>query len=44
MLFVPTVVTQQNIAATLATPGFALKTADVCTADYAAACAKLGIH
>ena len=43
-LFVPIVVTQQNIAATLATPGFALKTADVCTADYAAACAKLGIH
>jgi simple sugar transport system substrate-binding protein/D-xylose transport system substrate-binding protein len=42
-LFTPTVVTQQNVAEILQAPGFALKTADVCTAEYKAACDKLGI-
>lgn len=42
-LFVPEVVTQENIAKLLATPGFAIKVADICTADYKAACDKLSI-
>jgi simple sugar transport system substrate-binding protein/D-xylose transport system substrate-binding protein len=42
-LFTPTVVTQDNVAQLLATPDFALKIADVCTAEYKAACDKLGI-
>jgi D-xylose transport system substrate-binding protein len=42
-LFTPTVVTQQNVAEVLATPDFALNVADVCTAEYKAACDKLGI-
>jgi simple sugar transport system substrate-binding protein/D-xylose transport system substrate-binding protein len=42
-LFTPTVVTQDNVAETLKTPDFALKIADVCTAEYKVACDKLGI-
>jgi D-xylose transport system substrate-binding protein len=42
-LFTPTVVTQQNVAETLMAPDFALKVADVCTAEYKADCDKLGI-
>jgi D-xylose transport system substrate-binding protein len=42
-LFTPTVVTQENVAETLKTPDFALKIADVCTAEYKAACDQLGI-
>jgi simple sugar transport system substrate-binding protein/D-xylose transport system substrate-binding protein len=42
-LFTPTVVTQENIGQVLLGPGGALKVSDVCTAKYAAACAKLGI-
>jgi D-xylose transport system substrate-binding protein len=42
-LFVPTVVTKENLAATLTSPGFALKVSDVCTPSYKAACDKLGI-
>ncbi len=41
-LFVPTVVTQQNIKEVLVDSG-AFKASDVCTAAYAAACSKLGI-
>lgn len=41
-LFVPTVVTSENLADTLIKAG-PLKAADVCTATYAAACTKLGI-
>jgi simple sugar transport system substrate-binding protein/D-xylose transport system substrate-binding protein len=43
-LFTPTVVTQENVAEVLATPDFALKVADVCTAEYKTACDKLGIN
>lgn len=42
-LFTPTVVTQQNVAEILKAPDFALKIADVCTAEYRAGCEKLGI-
>ncbi|MFF0446766.1 substrate-binding domain-containing protein [Streptomyces sp. NPDC004609] len=42
-LFTPTVVTQKNIAEVLVGSGKPLKTADVCTAKYAAACTELGI-
>ncbi len=42
-LFTPTVVTRENIAATLKEPGFAVKIADVCTAEYKTACTELGL-
>ncbi len=42
-LFTPTVVTQKNIAEVLFGPDAALKVSDVCTAEYKAACDKLGI-
>ncbi|GGZ61817.1 ABC transporter substrate-binding protein [Streptomyces inusitatus] len=43
-LFTPTVVTRDNIAEVLVGSGKPLKTAEVCTANYAAACAGLGIE
>jgi D-xylose transport system substrate-binding protein len=42
-LFVPTVVTRDNVAKILQEPGFAVKIADVCTAEYKAACTELGL-
>jgi simple sugar transport system substrate-binding protein/D-xylose transport system substrate-binding protein len=42
-LFTPTVVTRENVAKILQEPGFAVKIADVCTAEYKAACAELGL-
>ena len=42
-LFTPTVVTRENIAEILKQPGFAVKIADVCTAEYKAACTELGL-
>ncbi|GAA1601051.1 sugar ABC transporter substrate-binding protein [Kribbella karoonensis] len=42
-LFTPTVVTRDNIAKVLKEPGFAVKIADVCTAEYKAACTDLGL-
>ena len=42
-LFTPTVVTQKNVAEVMFGPDGALKAADVCTAEYKAACDKLGI-
>ncbi len=42
-LFVPTVVTIKNLKEALITSG-QLKAADICTADYAPACAKAGIQ
>ncbi|MEI8406324.1 MULTISPECIES: ABC transporter substrate-binding protein [unclassified Kribbella] len=42
-LFTPTVVTKENIAEILKEPGFAVKIADVCTAEYKAACTELGL-
>ncbi|MFC4908233.1 substrate-binding domain-containing protein [Actinomadura gamaensis] len=42
-LFVPTVVTQQNIK-DVVKPGGALEPAQVCTGVYAASCAKLGLR
>ncbi len=42
-LFTPTVVTRENIAEILKEPGFAIKIADVCTAEYKAACTELGL-
>ncbi|MFD0690989.1 substrate-binding domain-containing protein [Actinomadura fibrosa] len=42
-LFTPTVVTRDNVGKVLLGPGGALKTADVCTAPYAASCAELGL-
>jgi simple sugar transport system substrate-binding protein/D-xylose transport system substrate-binding protein len=42
-LFTPTVVTRDNIASVLKEPGFAVKIADVCTAEYKAACTELGL-
>lgn len=42
-LFTPTVVTRENIAEILKEPGFAVKIADVCTAEYKAACTELGL-
>lgn len=42
-LFTPTVVTRDNIASVLKEPGFAVKIADVCTAEYKAACTELGV-
>jgi D-xylose transport system substrate-binding protein len=42
-LFTPTVVTQENVAETVMAPDFALKVQDICTAEYKAACDKLGI-
>ncbi|MEU7002903.1 sugar ABC transporter substrate-binding protein [Nonomuraea sp. NPDC046570] len=41
-LFTPTVVTKENLAEVLFTSG-EMKAADVCTGNYAAACADLGI-
>ncbi|MCP9948028.1 ABC transporter substrate-binding protein [Actinomadura madurae] len=43
-LFTPTVVTKDNIGKVLLGPDGALKTDKVCTAEYAAACAKLGLQ
>lgn len=43
-LFTPTVVTQENLAKELLGEGGSLKTAEVCTAEYKAACDKLGIQ
>jgi simple sugar transport system substrate-binding protein/D-xylose transport system substrate-binding protein len=37
------VVTRDNIAKVLKEPGFAVKIADVCTAEYKAACTDLGL-
>ncbi|MEU4608600.1 sugar ABC transporter substrate-binding protein [Kribbella sp. NPDC023972] len=42
-LFTPTVVTRENIAEILKEPGFAVKIADICTAEYKADCAELGL-
>ncbi|MEU2148033.1 substrate-binding domain-containing protein, partial [Streptomyces globisporus] len=42
-LFTPTVVTRENIAEVLVGDGKPLKTAEVCTATYAAACAEVGL-
>jgi D-xylose transport system substrate-binding protein len=42
-LFVPAVVTKENIKAVVTEPGFAIKVADICSADYKAACDALGI-
>ena len=42
-LFVPKVVTAENVAETVMAPGFALKVSDICTAEYKAACDKLSI-
>lgn len=42
-LFEPTVVTQDNVAEVLFGSYEPFKAGDVCTADYAAACTKLGI-
>ncbi|WP_433461663.1 ABC transporter substrate-binding protein [Spirillospora sp. CA-128828] len=42
-LFTPTVVTQDNIGKVLLGPDGALKADKVCTAEYAAACTKLGV-
>ncbi|MFG2004628.1 substrate-binding domain-containing protein [Spirillospora sp. NPDC048911] len=42
-LFTPTVVTKDNIAAVLLGPNGALKASEVCTANYKAACEKLGL-
>ncbi|MDQ6947181.1 MAG: substrate-binding domain-containing protein [Actinomycetota bacterium] len=42
-LFIPTVVTTKNLKDALITSG-ELKAADICTPDYAAACAKAGIQ
>ncbi|MFE6774037.1 substrate-binding domain-containing protein [Streptomyces fimicarius] len=42
-LFTPTVVTRKNIAEVLVGDGKPLKTAEVCTATYAAACAEAGV-
>jgi D-xylose transport system substrate-binding protein len=42
-LFTPTVVTQDNIGTVLLGPDGALKADKVCTAEYAAACSKLGL-
>jgi simple sugar transport system substrate-binding protein/D-xylose transport system substrate-binding protein len=42
-LFTPTVVTRDNVAEVLKQPGFAVKIADVCTAEYKAACTELGL-
>ena len=41
-LFVPAVITAQNLKAQVVTPGIT-KAADICTSTYAAACSKLGI-
>lgn len=42
-LFTPTVVTKANLKDALVTAG-PLKASEICTAEYAAACAKLGIQ
>ncbi|OSC76041.1 ABC transporter substrate-binding protein [Streptomyces sp. BF-3] len=42
-LFTPTVVTRENIAEVLVGDGKPLKTVEVCTATYAAACADVGV-
>ena len=42
-LFTPTVVTQENVKELLTGAEAPFKPADVCTAEYAAACTKLGI-
>ena len=42
-LFTPTVVTQDNVKDLLTGPDSPFKVADVCTAEYAPACTKLGI-
>lgn len=42
-LFTPTVVTRENVGEVLLGPGGALKADKVCTAEYAAACADLGL-
>jgi D-xylose transport system substrate-binding protein len=42
-LFTPTVVTQETVKDLLTGPESPFKTADVCTAEYASACTKLGI-
>lgn len=42
-LFEPTVVTQENIVQVVTAPDFAIKVADICTAEYKAACDKLGL-
>ncbi|MBO2454614.1 sugar ABC transporter substrate-binding protein [Actinomadura barringtoniae] len=42
-LFIPTVVTKDNVAKVVSEPGFALKVADICTAEYKADCDKLGL-
>lgn len=43
MLFDPQVVTQDNLAEVLLAPNGPLSATDVCTAEYAAACDRLGI-
>ncbi|WP_329522218.1 substrate-binding domain-containing protein [Spirillospora sp. NBC_01491] len=42
-LFVPTVVTRENLTKVVTEPGFALKVADICTGDYKAGCDELGL-
>lgn len=42
-LFVPKVITKENIATDLLTPDGALKISEVCTPTYAAACAAAGV-
>ncbi|MFE9461794.1 substrate-binding domain-containing protein [Streptomyces californicus] len=42
-LFTPTVVTRENIGEVLVGEGKPLKTSEVCTATYAAACAEAGV-
>ncbi|MDW4915863.1 substrate-binding domain-containing protein [Streptomyces californicus] len=42
-LFTPTVVTRENIGEVLVGDGKPLKTSEVCTATYAAACAEAGV-
>ncbi|MBU2667346.1 substrate-binding domain-containing protein [Actinoplanes bogorensis] len=42
-LFTPTVITQENVKDLLTGPDAPFKPADVCTAEYAAGCTKLGI-
>jgi simple sugar transport system substrate-binding protein/D-xylose transport system substrate-binding protein len=42
-LFVPTVVTKENVAATMFGADGPLKAAEVCAGPYQAACAQLGI-
>ncbi|MDL4775841.1 substrate-binding domain-containing protein [Actinomadura xylanilytica] len=42
-LFVPTVVSRENLTKVVTEPGFALKVADICTGDYKAGCDELGL-